>query len=297
MAASVLIDDTGTIWPASSPALARRLGHVDPRVDLACFAVRERGAIHIRSIDEGVRVTLRPGAFSHVALAGALQALNDIGPARILLITRSDAETDIEFFTSVFSFIERAEVLAAGPPIEIKVPRYSVPRSLRNLATPSFGMVRPIVDLWKDRRGAFGEEVHRLVIAQGLLQRTVLARQMTRSSRFITEHIGAGIKIMRPCEALLIVGRELNEQPDRDYGAWVAEAYAETSWARRPRLESVRAFIRTSAGTSLRTRYDRVLLPWRGDGDDLYVMCLSIRREVPVVMPAPVGAAVPATRP
>jgi hypothetical protein len=291
MVASVLIDEGGKAWPANSAALARRLGYVDARVDLASFAVRERGAIHIRSIEDGVRVTLSPGGFSRVALAGALQTLNDLAPPRILLVTRSGSETHAELFTSVFAFIERAEQLAAEPPIEIKVPRYSVQRSLRNLATPPFAMVRPIVDLWKERRGELGEEVHRAIADAGLLHRTILARQAPQSSRLITEHFGAGIMIMRPCESMLTVGRELNEQPDRDYGAWMAEAYAETSWARRLRLESVRAFVRTSAGTTLRTRYDRLLMPWRGDGNDGFVMCLSIQREVPVVVSTALGGA------
>ena len=81
--------------------------------------------------------------------------------------------------------------------------------------------------------------------------------------------------------------------PDRDYGSWGAEAYAETSWARQLRLELVRAFIRTSEERTLRTRYDRLLMPWRGKGNELFVMCLSIQREVPVIIPA----AADATRP
>lgn len=290
MVASILIDERGRAWPANSATLARQLGYADARVDLASFAVAERGAIHIRSIEDGVRVTLRPGTFSRVALAAALQALNDLAPPRIMLVTRSGGETHAELFTSVFAFIEHAEQLAAEPPIEIKVPRYSVQRSLRNLATPSFAMVRPIVDLWKERRGELGDEVHRAIVTAGLFSRAVLARQPAQSSRLIVEHLGAGIMIMRPCEAMLTVGHEFSEQPDRDYGAWVAEAYAETSSARRPRLDSVRAFIRASDGTTLRTRYDRLLLPWRSDGNDRFVMCLSIRREVPAVLSAAPGA-------
>jgi len=89
------------------------LGYVDAHVDRVWFAVRERGAIHIRSIEEGVRITLRPRGFSLVALAEVLQVLKDMAPARILLVMRSDAGTDIEFFTSVGAFIDRAAPLAA----------------------------------------------------------------------------------------------------------------------------------------------------------------------------------------
>ena len=160
MVGSILIDEVGKIWPANSATLARRLGHVDARIDLATFAVCERGAIHIRSIEDGVRITLRPAAFSRVTLAGALQALNDIAPTRILLVTRSGGESHAPSSSPASSLSSSMPSSSPpDPPIEIKVPRYSVQRNLRNLATPPFAMVRPMVDLWKERRGELGEEV------------------------------------------------------------------------------------------------------------------------------------------
>jgi hypothetical protein len=281
MAVSILIDAEGQAWPANDPALARRLGHADARLDLASFAVAQRGLIHIRSIEDGVRVTMQPGAFSRVTLAGALQALNDLAPPRILLVSRAGGGTQAELFTSVFAFIERAEQLAADPPIEIKVPRYSVQRNLRNLTTPPFAMVRPIVDLWKDRHGELGDEVFRTLATAGVARRMYLLRQPQGSSRLVTEHCAAGVTFLKPCEGLLMVGRDFHEMPDRDYGAWVADAYAVALWGGRLRLESVRSLIRTSAATTLRTRYDRVLMPWRS-GNDQFVMGISIEREAPV---------------
>lgn len=284
MTLSILIDAEGRSWPANDAALAKRLGHADARTDLARFAVAERGLIHIRSIEDGVRVTLKPGAFSRVTLAGALQALNDLSPPRILLVARAAGETQAELFTSIFAFIERAEQLASEPAIEVKVPRYAVPRSLRNIATPAFAMVRPIVDLWKDRRGELGEEVFQAVSAQGMLSRMILVRMAGGSAKLVTEHFGPGIMIMRPCESLMILGRDFYEHhADRQYGAWVADAYAETLWRRQPRLESIRASIRAGQAASLRVRYDRLIIPWRSGASDLFAMALSIQREVPVL--------------
>lgn len=284
MAVSILIDEEGRSWVANDPAVARRLGYRDVRIDVAQFAVSERGFIHIRSIEDGVRVTVQPGTFSRVALAGALQVLNDITPPRVLLVSRSGPETQAELFTSVFAFIERAEQLAAGPPIEIKVPHYAVRRHLRNLATPPFAMVRPIIDLWKDRRGEFDEEVLQAIEAQSLMHRMILVRKAAQGSTLITEHFGSGIMIMRPCESLLIVGRDFYQHHrDRDYGTWVADAYAETLWRRHPRLESVRATVRTETAASLKVRYDRLIVPWRAGDSDLFATAVSIQREVPVL--------------
>lgn len=280
MSVSLLIDAEGRAWPANDATLARRLGYADARLDPVRFAVEERGLIHLRSVEDGIRVTVRPGAFSRVSLAGALQALNDLAPTRILLVASTGGARQVELFTSVFAFIERAEQLAIEPPIEVKVPRYAVPRSLRNLATPPFAVVRPIVDLWKDRRGELGEEVFQALSRAGASRRMYLLRQRPGSSRLVTEHCAAGVTFLKPCEGLLMIGREFHEMPDREYGAWVADAYASALWGRQLKLESVRSLIRTSAATTLRTRYDRVLMPWHS-GTDQFVMGISIERETP----------------
>ena len=130
------------------------------------------------------------------------------------------------------------------------------------------------------RLGQLTDDVRRTAFASGLFQRTILVRQSS-SSRLITEHLGAGIMILRPCEALLTIGRDFDDMPDRDYGAWVAKAYDEVLWSRRLRVDSVRASVRTSPSTTLRTRYDRVLMPWRRKGDEMFGMGVSIRRESP----------------
>jgi len=85
-------------------------------------------------------------------------------------------------------------------------------------------------------------------------------------------------------QRLLLVGRELNEMNDRDYGAWTEEAYAEALWDKELRIEAARALIRTSFGPTLKTRYDRVLFPWRRGADD-YIIGVSRRRETPRPVP------------
>jgi transcriptional regulator with XRE-family HTH domain len=159
-------------------------------------------------------------------------------------------------------------------------PTLAIGRPLVFLDRPGFAQVRSILTLWQDLRGELIDDVHRAVQAAGLLPRTILMRQVS-ASRLVIEHLGAGIALLRPCETLLAIGREFDDMPDRNYGGWVAQAYDEALGGGAPRVASVRASVRTSAAATLRTRYDRVLLPWRGRGDEMYVMGLSIRREPP----------------
>lgn len=160
----------------------------------------------------------------------------------------------------------------------------AVARPLTVLSYPRFSQVRPVLKIWTETRGAWTEDAILALNIAGMLPRTFLARQTPGRSHLVAERCGYGVAFLLPCESLTMVGREIQDMPDRDYGAWMAEAHAQTASRQRPLVQSVRAVIRTSAGTALRTRYDRFLLPWRCRGDDVLVLCMSLRREEPALV-------------
>ena len=284
MSNGLLIDDKGRSWADNSREIAKRISYRDARIDLATYAVRERGFIHIRPQGGSVRVTVRERRFSLVSFAGAMLELGRMKFSRIVLCVMTDGEADFRVFADIHDFCSHLEALARGKPLEIRIPRLSEPRNPKVLTLPPFAKVQPIIELWKQTRGELTDEVHKAVKTSGLMQRMILVRQPAQSTRLITEHLGSGIMVLRPCESLLMTGREFGEHPDGEYGAWVVEAYATTAWHRRLRVESVRALIRTSATTTLRTRYDRVLMPWRSAGKDLLIMGVSVQRDVPTAV-------------
>jgi hypothetical protein len=259
------------------------LGCRDPDFDLPGYAVRNLGCIHIRAqTGDGVRVALRVGSFSLVTLTGALLYLTERRPKRIVLALLAAEDWLYEIYTNIGSFAERAEEVAAGEPIGARTPWVCAERPLEVLARASFAAVQPLVELWRARRGDLSGDVNDALRARGLLHRSVVARQPAKSSRIVIEHFGTRIKMMRPCEYLLAIGRDIDEVPDRAYGGWVAERYAEAIASRRPRLDSVRASIRTSEAATIRVRYDRLLIPWRL-GNDMFVSGISMRRELSVL--------------
>jgi hypothetical protein len=285
MSGGVLIDQKGRLWPDNSWDLALRIGYKDPRSDIAGFAVRERGFVHIAPRDNAVRVTLRERRFSLVSFTGTMLELRRRKTAHIVLCVLGDGSNapTYRIFTDLHDFCAEIESLAAGKPLEIRLPRLSELRSAKVLHLAPFAAARPMVQLWERTRGEFTDEVRRAVFSSVLLPRTVLVRKSASSSRLITEHVGSSIGVMNPCRALLTVGQDFSEHhPDRAYGAWVAESYAQTLWSRRIRVESVRAMINTEAAATFRTRYDRVLIPWYSRANDTFALALSIRRETPV---------------
>ncbi len=280
---SILIDESGETWPDHSCALAQRLGYRDPDFDLPAYTVRNLGFIHVRVQESGARVALRAGRFTLVTLTAALYTLLERRPQRIVLAVFSGDDWSYEMFTSLGSFAERTEDLAAGEPVAPRRPWHAAEKDLAALSAPVLTKLRPLVSLWQANRGRLNEELCTALGLCGLLNRAVLVRRPPKSSRLVVEHFGAGIKIMRPCEAFLSIGHDFQDLPDREYGHWAAQTYDDTLRSRRIRLESVRAIIRTSEAATIRVRYDRLLMPWRRSTGDGFVLGVTMLRERSIV--------------
>lgn len=161
----------------------------------------------------------------------------------------------------------------------------AAPRPLSTLSSPAYSAVQPLMRLWQEARGVLTPEIGQAIAASGWWHRTILVRSSTSGDRLITQHFGAGIAIMKPCESLLAIEHDFSDHHcDRDYAAWVANAYAETLWRHRPRLESIRALIHMGTAATLSGRYDRLIIPWRSGCNDRLAMALSIRRAAPTLI-------------
>jgi hypothetical protein len=287
----VLIDERGRRWPDRSWDLIRRLGRVDPGLDLSAFAVRERGFIHIRPQESGARVALRAGGFGLETLAGALYELKERRFPRILLAALIGEDWRYELLGGAWEFAERAEHLIAGGALVPRHPWLAAERDLAALGLPDFAQLRPLVELWRSTRGRMPEELDRVLASAGLFDRMILARQPPNTSRLVFAHLGGAIECVRPGQNALLLDRDIHDQPDRDYGAWVARAYAENIAASRPRLQSIRATVRLSETISAQGRYDRLTLPWRSRRGDRFLMGISLTRDhrCIVVSPRQVG--------
>jgi hypothetical protein len=281
----ILVDDAGQPWAdAAWGFLAHRIGERGDGVDVAHHVVAACGFIDLRSSGDCMHVRLQPGRFGLTALAGALRIIEAHRPRRIVLATECGAEPSVEIFATLADFADRAEQLAVREsPATAPVPWIAVERGLDVLSPTVAAKVRPLVDLWRATRGRLTAEMPRALMSLGLMQRCILVRRAPRSSRLVFAHYGASIAVMRPCEALAAVGRDVDDIPDRPYGAWVARCYAEALAGRRLRLEAVRATIRTSTAATVRARYDRLLVPMRGEGTETYLLSLSMPRSISAV--------------
>jgi transcriptional regulator with XRE-family HTH domain len=168
----------------------------------------------------------------------------------------------------------------------------AIRRPLKFLYRSDFAQLAPLLILWQESRGEFSAEVDCALSAGDILERAILVRRSPDSSRLETEHFGAKFMFLRPSD---IVGREFQAQPDREYAAWMIEAYEQL--LDRPELElqveACRAVIRAWDNRTICARYDRVLIPWRRRGSDQFLMCIALRRGEPAAVPSDTDALSP----
>ena len=279
MVDGILIDEKGHPWPDRSWELVRRLGRIDAALDISTFAVRERGFIHIRPQENGARVAVRVGGFGLETLAGALYELKERRFPRIILTMLSDGDCFYEMLGGAWEFAERAERLLAGGAAAPRYPWLAAERDLAALGLPAFAQVRPLLELWRSRRGSLPDELDTAVARAELLHRMILVRQLPRSSRLVFAHFGAGIECRPVGESEQLIDRDVHDHHDRAYGAWVETAYREAVLAGRPHLRSIRARIKVSDTVVAAGRYDRLILPWRAADGGCFALGISLTRD------------------
>jgi hypothetical protein len=277
--ASIVIDDKGEAWPEDAPEPRRRLGHSEFGSGWAAAVVREHGFVHVRITRDSAWIALRLGRFSLPALVGAIQAVYDLHPRRVIAHLLTDSGSTYEQFKSMPELVAYVESLASDWDPDTRVSRIMIPRDLRDLELPSFAAARELSLQWKRRGGKLSVELHRQLLIAAQRHSTILVRQPARSSRLIIEHFSSPIAFVRPCQALSLIGQDYQNLPDGDFGRWSARGYEEALASRTPGLWSMLADLHTPDGGIARSRYDRLLLPWRSADGDGWVLSLPLLRK------------------
>jgi hypothetical protein len=90
------------------------------------------------------------------------------------------------------------------------------------------------------------------------------------------QFFGEGFKFYDERQKLNVLGAPIEEQPDPDYGKWLAGQYQNVVDTGQPALDYVTAQITPDTGPGRRSRYERLLLPWRTRDGKVIVTCASI---------------------
>jgi hypothetical protein len=272
----LMIDEAGQIYQTGSTALLRSL-HIERRdFDLTQYLIRNMGFVRFRRIRNDARITLYPQFLSRAAYETLGWIMVEQECARHILEHVEDSGR-MEIIPGIDDAIARLGDLASAGGQVVRADFYNEELSLRRLhSTRRLAPLARLMRRWRAHRGSAPVDLDRLFADPTLRGRMIVVR-MLNDERGVVEYAGNGFNCFDSGWQNAVIGRDIWEQPDPQYGHLVAEAYAKTYRSNEPRLEFVEAAIRTPDCPLRRSRYERLLLPWRSRGAS-FVSAVSVLR-------------------
>jgi len=276
--AARLIDKEGEIRFAGAPGITERAAAAEAEATWPDSAVRELGYVLVRERSSSLHVSLRPALVTEAALAALFYYLAEAMPERVMLSYLLD-DWRHEVVRGAHQSMTRLEDLVSAAAQWRPSARYREQTQALALGkNTTLERWIPLLAVWRLSGGRVPGRLTDLFATLGLLDRVVVLRIPSGSDRLIFEHRGTGLSFYRPCWSLMLFGRDMEDQPDREYAAMTARAYRAALGDRQPRFDAVDAVINSPGGDVRRYRYDRLILPWDGADGARFVSGISVLR-------------------
>jgi len=277
---TMLVTPDGRWVIEDSAEFLAALGDPSPDYDAASYAVKNLGFVRFQVLDQSViEIELHP---HNVELPALLAVQQQLLKSTVKLFR-------IKYFTTEWqSEILPAPNLAVSRLSELCAPRFAPAEKERFLVEPQDfsklydggeDSLHLLAQKWRMLFGHFDPSVISFAIKQQMLSRLMIFGVKPDWSDPVFRFIGDGFRWLENDYQFLGVGERVGNQPDRDYGGWVAEFYKSVARTGQPRYDHVTAAIQNSPGPQklFTTRYERLLLPWKTSSEEILVSMLSKR--------------------
>ncbi|MGI9423876.1 MAG: hypothetical protein ACR2PA_11825 [Hyphomicrobiaceae bacterium] len=264
---TLLIDQSGDVWDANAPQLRRQYGAPLLSQSFPDFLVRNAGFASLAVAANGCIVRASPGRLQYATFVALLAALEDHRPHRISLCWFDGAwhrelyATNIEPSTAIFG----RQLFALMIRLRDKDGRQFrfEPRPLDNL--PSRHPLAHLIDKWRANAEAVEPGIDREVINTKASGKFLIVRHDPADSRLKFTEFGPGWEIYQDRSWLeKCVDQPVEDQPDIQYGRWIANFYRNAMLTNQPTLSDVDVVVRDiGGGTEKRIRYTRLTLPMK----------------------------------
>jgi hypothetical protein len=276
---TMLVTTDGQWVLEDSAEFLAALGDPNPDYDAASFAVKNLGFVKFQVLDGSiVEIELHPRNVQLPALLAVQQQLlsSQVGLFRVKYF---ETTWHSEIMISSERAIARLSELCAPTFAPLSTERFLVePRDYSALFNDPESPLRRMVQKWRMSFGHFDPTVISFAIKQQLLSRMMIVGVRPRVSAAIFRFIGDGFSWTDDTFQLNAIGQRVENQPDKEYGGWVAEFYKSVASTGQPRYDCVTAAIHQPTpgvgGTGV-IRYERLLLPWRTPSDEIFVTLSS----------------------
>jgi hypothetical protein len=274
----LMVDDEGESWQAGSPEFLKKLGDDHPDYDAVDYAVRNLGYIALRRHGESVRIICRAECVTPISLVGLLYLLVDLRPRRVALTLFSDTSDtwQTEIVGSVDDATARIEALSLksrGGLTKEPLDFSAIDRSRRL-------RFHTLLGAWRQCGGAIETLPTALLQRADAADRSVTVKLVPDGRMAIVEY-GPGFSLYGASWHENALGRTLDDQPDRRYGAWLQDDYRRAIDSFTPQFDYVDVTVAVTPDRKRRLVYERLVLPWRGKAGERLVSGFSVMRTTP----------------
>jgi hypothetical protein len=270
---SVVFDDQGELWDARSCGLAGDLHASIGGSDLVEYAIRNLGFVAVKERGGSLRISLRPKVVSPIAFSALLYWLHDRVVDRVLvsfldqdwshemLRSRQDAVQKLMTRVDLGRGVREGDFLQQELPLE---------------GLPAASPLRSVLDMWSASGGKFDRARLTPLLARALKGRFVLVEASPDRPSLVIKDVGTGLT--KPAEYWLTrsIGNRVEDQPDYDYGKWVAGFYRRVVATGVPSLSDVDAVINWPQHSRQSFRYQRLVVPFKGAQRSTMLLCASL---------------------
>jgi hypothetical protein len=220
-----------------------------------------------------LRISLRPAVVSPIAFGALLYWLHDRVVDRVL-VSFLDHDWSHEMLRSrqdavhkLMARVDLGQGAREGDFLQRELPLESLPA-----ASP----LRSVLDMWSASGGKFDRERIAPLLERALKGRFVLVEASPERPALLIKDVGGGLT--KPAEYWLArsIGNRVEDQPDYDYGKWIACFYRKVVSTGVPSLSDVDAVINWPQHKRRSFRYRRLVIPFREPDRTTMLLCASL---------------------
>ena len=279
---TMLISPDGRWVVEDSAEFFAALGDSRPDYDATAFAVKNLGFIKFQVHEQSlIEIELHPYTVELPALLAAQQQLL-VSKVRLFRIRYFDTTWQSEILPGAELAVTRLSELCSPKFAPSAKDRFFVePQDYSKLFDGSDGPLQLLAQKWRMLFGHFDPSVISFAINHQLLSRLMIFGVTPGVSDPVFRFIGDGFKWLQEEYQFYGVGEKVENQPDKEYGNWVAGFYKSVASTGQPRYDVVSAKIQPPPGQQglFVSRYERLLLPWKTSSDEILVSMWSKRAE------------------
>jgi hypothetical protein len=268
----VCITNDGEVIDAAR--LARRLGALPPDVDFVNYVVNTMAFAWLDARELGFQVRLQPTKIAPQTEAALYFILLERRPERVLVSLSLGEACNHKMYASGAEAVQGITSAIAAE--RQKRSRRFRSRSADFSALRGFPSLQRLLDLYQSSNARLDPVRLEALLSPMLESRFLLAERIQRDDVLLITAVGNGYRAFDNRWFIRSAGLRLEEQPDVDYGIWLAKGYRAVLDGKAPQTEEVDAVIYRPRRGRRRFTYRRLMLPFSGAGGRQFLLSTSM---------------------